>query len=84
MSKTYNAAVGREYAEGKMSWTNIGKGFESQSGNITLLLNALPISTGDGQAKVVLFLDKDNSKNANTSSYSGSQQSDYQDDDIPF
>lgn len=92
MSKTYNACVGRIYGDNKTSWTKIGKAFENSAGNITLMLDALPVSGEGGQAKITLFIDdgKNNSRSSHSSNASGyntkSSNSipDHADDDIPF
>ena len=41
----------------KLHGQKIGKAFENSAGNITLMLDALPVSGEGGQAKITLFID---------------------------
>lgn len=80
MTGRYDAVVSRKDKTGKWRSTRIGVAFPSDNGRINVVLSALPLTGGDGQAYITLFPaeEKDNQSQGNA------PRGDDMNDDIPF
>lgn len=59
MTQRYDALVARTDKNGKTWWTKIGSLFPAKDGpGFTLMLDALPLTGADGQAKIVMRVPK--------------------------
>jgi hypothetical protein len=72
MGQRWDVCVVRDAAEegGKSYWTKIGAAFESDKGNgvISIVLDALPVGNGSGQARMVLRYPFENDRQATSGS----------------
>lgn len=83
----YDACVGRKGKDGKTYWTKIGSAFPSKQGDgLNVVLDALPMPNGEGQAWISLFVprDKNDAKPAAAKRAAAADNADDMDDGIPF
>lgn len=81
MTSRYDAVVSRKDKSGKWRSTRIGVAFPGENGRFNVVLSALPLTGGDGQAYITLFPAEEKD---NQSQGSAPRGNDALDDQIPF